>query len=65
MSFRVRNTEPPDNKVARTPIQPVVQPVLKEAISIPRYTDLKTEKETIVYDQESGKWKLVKEEKQS
>ena len=53
MSFRIRTTKPDVKQEIKQEIKPDVKPEIK--------ADVKYSKETIIYDQQTGKWKLIKE----
>lgn len=53
MSFRIRTVKQEIKPEIKQEIKPDVKPEIKP--------DVKYSKETIIYDQQTGKWKLIKE----
>jgi hypothetical protein len=53
MSFRIRTNKPDVKQEIKQEIKQDVKPEIK--------ADVKYSKETIIYDQQTGKWKLIKE----
>lgn len=53
MSFRIRTNKPD--------VKPEIKEEIKQEIKSGVKQDIKYSKETIIYDQQTGKWKLIKE----
>jgi hypothetical protein len=57
MSFRIRTNKPDVKQENKQDVKPEIKPDVKPEIK----PDVKYSKETIIYDQQTGKWKLIKE----